>query len=502
MYCNQYIDGIEKNYVDYFNAIDISQNNCIGDGITDNTSAITSVYNNAISNGKTIYVPTGTYKISNWASFPFFSIFWGPGTIIDNNQQQLFVNKDNNGIDKALYVKRNTYGTYNNGAVMGVVANANRRLPIIGISTTNESALVSYPDRDSVSLYTENNGTTWVRCTNNVTYTTTTAVTTDDVSSIKIGMIIDTLHSPYKYSGIVRSIVGNTITVGSWYKIDGATFTPERPADGTGFVINPATKIWGLNLNTFLSSTCDTNASAGIELGMFCDKVGSTNWGVDVVNFSTTVKPKIGFQARRATNSSAKIEKGYLASDCETAYEVYSDAAGTIAFYTAYQQTEQNWMLLADGRMNKIRLMYANIGNGVGESTDHNNSMIIFTCTTDQAFTMYNSQGKEGYIYHLYNDGNNRVTLNCASVQKIHGKRADYSSIVLPPKSSLILSSKGDVNGWFIESSTFLADLQTGTASPSGVITPLYIGEEYFDSVGVKWYKSTGLTNTSWVALN
>lgn len=36
--------------------------------------------------------------------------------------------------------------------------------------------------------------------------------------------------------------------------------------------------------------------------------------------------------------------------------------------------------------------------------------------------------------------------------------------------------------------------------SPSGVVTPNYIGEDYFDKLNTIWYTSTGLTNTSWVS--
>lgn len=39
-------------------------------------------------------------------------------------------------------------------------------------------------------------------------------------------------------------------------------------------------------------------------------------------------------------------------------------------------------------------------------------------------------------------------------------------------------------------------------SSPSGVVTPSFVGMEVLDTVAKKWYKSTGLTNTDWVALN
>lgn len=38
--------------------------------------------------------------------------------------------------------------------------------------------------------------------------------------------------------------------------------------------------------------------------------------------------------------------------------------------------------------------------------------------------------------------------------------------------------------------------------TPVGLRTPYFIGEELFDNVAKRWYKSTGLTNADWVALN
>jgi hypothetical protein len=43
---------------------------------------------------------------------------------------------------------------------------------------------------------------------------------------------------------------------------------------------------------------------------------------------------------------------------------------------------------------------------------------------------------------------------------------------------------------------------RSGSASPSGSLTPYYVGEEYLDTSANKWYKSTGTGNTDWAALN
>ena len=40
------------------------------------------------------------------------------------------------------------------------------------------------------------------------------------------------------------------------------------------------------------------------------------------------------------------------------------------------------------------------------------------------------------------------------------------------------------------------------TSSPIGSLAPVFIGEELLDTAVPRWYKSTGLTNSDWVALN
>jgi hypothetical protein len=62
-----------------------------------------------------------------------------------------------------------------------------------------------------------------------------------------------------------------------------------------------------------------------------------------------------------------------------------------------------------------------------------------------------------------------------------------------------IPSPRGDAGEWIsVESYPF----RSGAGSPSGSVTPRYVGEEYLDTGGPTWYKSYGLVNTNWVALN
>jgi hypothetical protein len=41
----------------------------------------------------------------------------------------------------------------------------------------------------------------------------------------------------------------------------------------------------------------------------------------------------------------------------------------------------------------------------------------------------------------------------------------------------------------------------TGSGDPTGVLTPIYIGQDYLDTTGDAWYRSTGTTSADWQAL-
>lgn len=61
-----------------------------------------------------------------------------------------------------------------------------------------------------------------------------------------------------------------------------------------------------------------------------------------------------------------------------------------------------------------------------------------------------------------------------------------------------VVDENGDLagnNGW-------MRPHISGSGTPIGSVTPEFVGQEYLDTSGTVWYKSTGLTNTDWVALN
>jgi hypothetical protein len=60
----------------------------------------------------------------------------------------------------------------------------------------------------------------------------------------------------------------------------------------------------------------------------------------------------------------------------------------------------------------------------------------------------------------------------------------------------------GSAPTWVAEGKLGVGDPQTGTASPSGSVTPGYIGQTYVDTTNHKVYVSEGLANTNWLAVN
>jgi len=48
----------------------------------------------------------------------------------------------------------------------------------------------------------------------------------------------------------------------------------------------------------------------------------------------------------------------------------------------------------------------------------------------------------------------------------------------------------------------FRLGYQPHVGNPTGSVIPSYIGQELLDTTGKIWYKSVGLTNADWRALN
>lgn len=292
---------------EYLNVKDFG---AVGNGTTDDTSAFSSAASAATGNSivnwqndiptplsATIYVPEGNYLISSLVNTGNKDITWllGHNANIIN---PLNLNGRWGWIGQRM--AKSTYGTYDLACAGAIRANPDNEHGAEVLGLTAASQLASYTDRDSVGLYVDNIAPAALDDVSTATYTATTVTITapssDILKKLRKGMIIDTKHSP-KYSGFITSwnTDGSVITVTGWYK-QGDASTTYTPANGTGCIINPITKIWAHNANVTINSGSVAQQSTGFELGLFNQKEDASSdildetsryWGFDSVNLGT-----------------------------------------------------------------------------------------------------------------------------------------------------------------------------------------------------------------------
>jgi len=236
-----------------------------------------------------------------------------------------------NFYNKNVKAWKQTYGTYDNAVAVSITANdgsipATQVMGIIG-----DSGLSDYSSRDSVGLYVYNYAQPTLLTTSNTTFLSTSVTSSDFATlisedSIKIGMIIDT-NETTKKSAIIHSIDSstNTLNVSGWFITDGTGDT-STPTDGTTIYLNPATKVWGENINVELDSTSHATSGMGIELGLLNNKVVGALSGYDCVNLGT-------YKNTNAFQSRGKFAQGFYAYT-GTDYGFVAQTPTAIGFYS------------------------------------------------------------------------------------------------------------------------------------------------------------------------
>lgn len=168
---------------------------------------------------------------------------------------------------------------------------------VLGI--VNASDLSTYTDRDTVGLYAANMAPPLLAETSAGNYTGTSVtvvggLTDAQIRKLRVGMIVDTKHSP-KYSGFITGWAadGSVINVSSWY-LAGGGGAPATPANGVGIRVNPFTKAWAMNANLWVDPTSYANAGVAFELGVGNNKLDydpatNTNnyWCYDAITVGT-----------------------------------------------------------------------------------------------------------------------------------------------------------------------------------------------------------------------
>ena len=209
-----------------------------------------------------------------------------------NNQKSELEGKIYNYSGFSNFTKR-TYGRFQQACVASIIANSDKCYP--GILGTNTAGLSQYLNRDSCSLYIENNGTKPIlSISSGCTFTNNSIVlpSTIDMSNIKIGMIVDvgtTTNSDWCV-GIIKNINGNTLIMeDGFYQVrDDDTKTKITPISGSSVKIQNNNKLWGINL--VMHCTNDVPSACGLELDVNAPSSNINDvGGIDVLSVDKAI---------------------------------------------------------------------------------------------------------------------------------------------------------------------------------------------------------------------
>lgn len=263
-----------------------------------------------------------------------------------------------------------TYGAYGNAAAAWVKANwkqgvlGGNRPAVLGFSSDSEIA--TYFNRDHVGLYVENvakQATVVNNCVFTATRVTLGNALGPNPTVLKKGMIIDTGHTPQKYSGFVTGwdvASGQWIDVSGWFlvtnesgSLPGNSAAGQVPSGPMSIIINPQTKTWVINANTYTDGASQSGQATLGEMGLFNNKDAfsyaslesgdnsKNHDGIDVVSLGS-YRTGWGFMARSAFS---KMWVGFEAFGME--YAGFVDSNNRLA-----AGNESKWGFLAQSGAN------------------------------------------------------------------------------------------------------------------------------------------------------
>jgi hypothetical protein len=198
-----------------------------------------------------------------------------------------------------------TYGTFNTAVGCSFVANSNHPAQVMGWSSPSDVA--TYTTRDSVGCYFDNSAPPPIAFVlgsyTETTFAPSMPLSSLQLSQLRVGMLINSCSSSKSpcpdtdfFTGTITSWTSRTIAVSGWFQ-HGNTAIGQNPSlsyckNGSACyaVINPVTKIWGINANVLLDRRSYATYSTGFELGLLDNSTtASTNasWGFDSVNLTS-----------------------------------------------------------------------------------------------------------------------------------------------------------------------------------------------------------------------
>ncbi len=317
---------------DFLNSVDgglwgVQHNGATGDGVTDDTAALQTSVEIASAANRPMYVPSGTYLSTD----PDLEYWWlyGDGTLIVDSMSVPLPPFPR--LPAGVYsYKDETFGAYENAVAAGITINSTvgqekTNVQVNGTSGSGHATTPAGIQRDHVGLFIGAYAPTPITTGASSVYTSTT-LTAAEISptTIKPGMLIDTLHAGV-YTGTVRSVSGTTVTVDGWY-LQGASPAAGTPANATGATINPVGKVFGQNIVASTPST-GIGSATGIELdiGGYNATGAASTVGIDMVGLGTHT-PLAGFRSRGEWQMGgyavgADVATGFVADTTPTGFE-------------------------------------------------------------------------------------------------------------------------------------------------------------------------------------
>jgi len=370
-----YLDGVTSAIQTQINAkvsktslpVSVSDYSAVGDGVTDNTTAFSNAAqartgavtytDNGILRANCVFVtvPDGNYVLSSLVDTGGREVVW----VLDRGAKIL--NPENlNGdlLREGQRIMSAPYGNEDSATGFAVRlypsgSDFNSAAEVLGVS--NETDISVYTDRDAVSFFADVLAPPPTLTLAAATYTATTVVPASAISAANLkllrkGMIIDTAHSPTKYSGFITDWAANgtSITVEGWYLANGTVQSASTPSGSATAYVNPFTKVWAHNANVLMDASSHANAMTGFELGLLDNKAASTAatggshyaWGFDAVNLGT-YKIQSFFVARGSGFVGLRVD------DADTAL-YYTGGTNIIDSYISSQRSA---LIRADGTM-------------------------------------------------------------------------------------------------------------------------------------------------------
>ena len=347
--------------------VSVSDYGAVGDGTTDNTTAFSNAAqartgavtfsDNNITRANSVFVtvPDGVYALSSLVDTGGREVIW----VLDRGARILNTEYLNGEIlRQGQRITQAPFGNEDNATGFAVRlypngSNYNDAAEVLGVA--NESDLSQYTDRDAVAMFADVYAPAPTLTLASATYTATTvvpdsAISSTDLKKLRKGMIIDTAHSPTKYSGFVTDWAANgtSITVEGWYLANGTVQSASTPSGSATAYVNPFTKVWAHNANVLMDGSSHASAMSGFELGLVDNKEASTAatggshyvWGFDAVNLGT-YKVQSFFVARGSGFVGLRVD------DADTGLYY---TGGTNVF-DSYISSQRSALLRADGTM-------------------------------------------------------------------------------------------------------------------------------------------------------